>query len=709
MTALETTPDNPLNEVSSAEGVEVGVSGSELDAVGISGVATTEPISTETISTETISNAVADGETAVGETAEDGPGSGLTVVDAIGVDEIGIDEVLLGELTVQATGTSVTIDASRIGGEHTDMPVWDLRPLLKDNTVEELLEKAESLVEQMQVARGQLSVMSAQKLAVVFRAFAMVGDLLGRAMSFANLSHYRDTADHAAAALMAHVEERAAEITGDLTFIDVEWAEMHEDRVEYLMEDEALAFCRNHLEGMRVYGAHQLSEAEERVDAERLLSGMNSWSRLFEELEAEMTCEMVLPGREAVVMPFEEALAVLESSDPAVRKSAYECLTKAIDAGIKTRTFIYNTVMLDRSVSDKLRNFDTWVSAWNMENDTEDQHIDALIEAVKSRYDIAQRWYRLKARLLGQDVLQDWDRYAPFGSEDKVWEFSEGFETVKRAYARFSPLMGRLVEEFLTRGWLDAEIREHKAAGAFCDYTVASANPYVMLNWTKRRSDVLTLAHELGHGIHAYVSREQGFYHHETGMTMAETASVFGETLTFASMLEECATPEQRLSLLCQQIDDAVNTVFRQAALFSFEERAHTMRRDEGELSGEELAEIWLDSQREMFADSVELSDAAGSRWSYINHFFTAPGYVSAYPFGQLMALSVYARYLEVGRDFADDLLMMLHAGGSRSAEELAEMVGLDLADSGFWHKGLSIIDAQVTLAERIAEEAGII
>lgn len=605
--------------------------------------------------------------------------------------------------------TPVTIDASRIGGVHADMPVWDLAPLLKGQTVDELLAKAESLVEKMQVARGQLGAMPAEKLAVVFRAFAMVGDLLGRAMSFASLSHYQNTADHEAAALMAHTEERATEITSGLAFIDVEWAALSDEEAEMLMENEALAFCRNHLEGMRVYSTHQLSEAEELIDAERSLSGMNAWSRLFEELEAEMKCEITLAGEETVTVPFEEGMALLESADAETRRVAYDAITKSLSAGLKTRTFIYNTVMLDRSVSDKLRNFDTWVSAWNLENDTPDQHIDALMQAVKSRYDIAQRWYRLKARLLGCDVLADRDRYAPVACDDRSWEFSEGFETVKQAYTRFSPLMGRLVEEFLNRGWIDAEIREHKAAGAFCDYTVASANPYVMLNWTKKRSDVLTLAHELGHGIHAYVSRDQGYYHHETGMTMAETASVFGETLTFASMFDECETPQERLSLLAHQIDDAINTVFRQAALFSFEERAHTMRREEGELSSDELAEIWLETQREMFADSVEIGDDAGSRWSYINHFFTAPGYVSAYPFGQLMALSVYARYLEVGEGFAEDLLMMLHAGGSRTAEELAAQVGLDIEDPDFWHKGLSIIEAQVELAERVAEESGLI
>jgi oligoendopeptidase F len=617
-------------------------------------------------------------------------------------------------LSMAISGTPLGSESAQGGetaheGAGCDMPTWDLEPLLQGFTVDELLSRAEGVAAQMEIVRGRIGAMSAEELAVVFRAYAQIGDMLGRAMSYANLRHWRDTSDHEAAAMMQHVEERSVEITAPLAFLDIEWAEVPDERADQLMGHRALAFCANHLEGMRAYGPHQLTEGEERLDAERSVSGASAWARLFEELEAEMVVEMPQDDGSSVTVALEEATSLLEAKDERTRKLAYDAITKSLEQGLRTRAFIYNTVMLDRHISDRVRNFPTWVSAWNLENDAEDEHIDALIAAVKSRYDIAQRWYRLKAVLLGKDVLDDWDRNAPIGSEESAIDFDRGFEIVKSAYADFSPVMGRIVKEFRARGWIDAAVREHKAAGAFCDYTVASANPFVMLNWTNRRSDVVTLAHELGHGIHAFVSREQGFYHQETGMMVAETASVFGETITFEHLLADCNDPAERLALMAQRCDDTINTVFRQAALFSFEDRAHNIRREDGELSTDELAEVWLEAQQELLGDTVRLSDDAGSRWSYINHFFTAPGYVSAYPFGQLLALSVFAQYKRNPDGFALKLLNVLRAGGSRSAEELAAMVELDLCADDFWHQGLAIIEQQVEEAESAAREMGLI
>jgi oligoendopeptidase F len=525
-------------------------------------------------------------------------------------------------------------------------------------------------------------------------------------MSYTTLKHHADTADHEIAASMQHVEEQVTEIGTLIAFIDIEWAEIDDLRAEALMNHEALAFCRGHLEGMREYGPHQLSEAEERLDAERSLTGASAWARLYDELEADITCQLTMPGGVTNIVPLEEALSLLASPDAAVRQAAHAAVTAGLEPGMRTRAFIYNTIMLDRYTTDKVREFPTWVSAWNMENDTADETVEALISAVKSRYDIAQRWYRLKAQLLGAP-LQDKDRYASIDETFAEISWEQGSQIVLDAYAKFSPLMARIVQEFYDKNWIDAGVRANKSSGAFCDYTVAAHNPYLMLNWTSRRSDVLTLAHELGHGIHAYLSRPQGYYHQETGMAVAETASVFGETLTFASMLDECSDPSERLGLLAGQVDDAINTVFRQAALFSFEERAHTIRREEGELSVDELAEVWLETQGELYGDSVELTADYGNWWSYISHFFATPGYVSAYPFGQLLALSVYAKYLAEPEGFELKLLSMLHAGGSKSADELAEMVGCDLSDPDFWSGGLGIIEQQVVAAEDAARQAG--
>ncbi len=586
------------------------------------------------------------------------------------------------------------------------LPAWDLEPLLADSSIDAILTKARSLAEQLEGVRDIIATLPARDLATVFRCVGLIGELTGRAMSYSTLKHYANTADHEIAAAMQHVEEEITEIAALMAFIDIEWAEISDERADVLMEDPALAFCRGHLEGMREYGPHQLSEAEERLDAERALTGASAWGRLYEELEAEISCRLTLPGGVTNVVSLEEALSLLASPDGEVRKAAHEAITTALAPGLRTRAFIYNTVMLDRYTTDKVRGFPTWVSAWNMENDIADETVEALITAVKGRYDIAQRWYRLKAQLLGEP-LKDRDRYASIDDTFAEISWEQGSQTVLDAYAKFSPLMARIVQEFYDNGWIDAGVRENKSPGAFCDYTVAAHNPYVMLNWTSRRSDVLTLAHELGHGIHAYLSRPQGYFHQETGMAVAETASVFGETLTFASMLQECSDPAERLSLIAGQVDDAINTVFRQAALFSFEERAHTIRREEGELSVDEFAQVWLDTQGELYGDTVELTAEYGSWWSYISHFFATPGYVSAYPFGQLLALSVYAQYLAEPEGFELKLLTMLHAGGSKSADELAEMVGCDLTDPDFWAAGLEIIEQQVIAAEQAAKDAG--
>jgi oligoendopeptidase F len=329
--------------------------------------------------------------------------------------------------------------------------------------------------------------------------------------------------------------------------------------------------------------------------------------------------------------------------------------------------------------------------------------VATLVEAVRKRNDIPQRWYSLKARLLGLERIADYDRMSSVASSEEEFGWAEARGLVLDAYASFSPEMSSVARRFFDERWIDAPARPGKRGGAFCSYTVPSVHPYVFLNWTGRRRDVMTLAHELGHGLHAYLAREQGIFHQTTPLTLAETASVFGETVTFGRLLGEVTDPQERLALLASNLEDQIATVFRQIAMNRFEERVHTQRRESGELSVEDFAAAWTETQTEMLGDTVELSEGYGSWWSYVPHFINTPGYVYAYSFGHLLALSVYSRYEQEGEGFVGSYVELLKAGGSRSPEGLGEIVGVDLADPGFWNAGLDLIERQLEAAEETA------
>jgi oligoendopeptidase F len=378
-------------------------------------------------------------------------------------------------------------------------------------------------------------------------------------------------------------------------------------------------------------------------------------------------------------------------------------VTIALEPGLRTRAFIYNTLIQDKSTDDRLRRYPHWLASRNLSNEASDESVMALIEAVHGRYDIPQRWYRVKAKLLGVDRLADYDRSAPVLSDNVSYSFANARELVLDTYESFSPEAGAVTRRFFDENWIDAPVRPHKRGGAFCAYTVPSVHPYVLLNYTARRRDVLTLAHELGHGLHAALAQPQGVFQQGTPLTLAETASVFGEALVFGRLLDAATDDRERLGLLADRIDGAIATVFRQIAMNHFEHLAHTRRRAEGELSVDRINELWLESQSEMFGDSVELTDNYRSWWSYVPHFINTPGYVYAYAYGQLLALSVYQRYRAEGESFVPAYIKLLSSGGSRSPEELGAIVGIDLADPGFWDSGLALVEEQLREAEELA------
>ncbi len=599
-------------------------------------------------------------------------------------------------------------DPASLSADHV---AWDLDPLVDGrgpDGVDDLLDRADARAGEVVSVKGRVATLDAAELAATMQVMAEVQELVGRASAYANLRYAVDTTDPALGALVQRVQERATAIHTRLLFFDLEWAQTPDERVDELLADDRLAFCRHHLRAALRYRPHLLSEAEEKIDAEKDQSGRSAWVRLFNDLIAAITCEVPrADGNGTETVALERALSLLAHPDRTVRRAAADGITAGLAPGLRTRAFVFNTLLLDKSIDDRLRRYPTWLSSRNLANETTDASVEALVEAVRSRYDLPQRWYRLKARLLGLDRLADYDRMASVVDTDPDIGWPEARDLVLDAYASFSPTLAGVARRFFDERWIDAPVRPGKRPGAFCSYTVPSHHPYVFLNWTAKRRDVLTLAHELGHGLHGYLARPQGIFHQWTPLTLAETASVFGETVTFNRLLAQTSDPSERLSLLAGSVEGAIATVFRQTAMNRFEHRVHTTRREQGELSVEQFGDAWAATQQELLGDAVEVTDGYRSWWSYIPHFIATPGYVYAYAYGQLLALSVYRRYEEQGASFVPRYEALLAAGGSMPPEELGRLVDCDLTDPAFWDGGLAIIEAQVAAAEEAARLAG--
>ena len=585
---------------------------------------------------------------------------------------------------------------------------WDLDPLVEgegetgvDRQLDEAVTAASEFADRYAGKVGEFDVTG---LAQAMHELERIHELIGRAGSYAALRFSTDTADPTRGALLQRVQERGTELETKLLFFDLEWAALDDARADELLAvrdsgDDELEFCRHHLRTVRRYRPHLLSEKEEKLLAEKSISSQSAWARLFGEVVAALRVD--LDGNEVTL---DVALSRLQVADRDTRMAAAKAVSETLEPGLRTRGFIYNTLVYDKSVEDRLRSYPNWLASRNLANEASDESVMALIEAVRRRYDVPRRWYALKAKLMGIPKLADYDRMAPVFQEDLTFSFGEARDLVLDTYDAFAPEAGRITRRFFEEHWIDAPVRPNKRGGAFCSYTVPSVHPYVMLNYTARRRDVLTMAHELGHGLHAALAQPQGVYHQGTPLTLAETASVFGETLVFERLLAATDNDDQRLSLLAERLDASMATVFRQMSMNRFEHLIHTRRRDEGELSTDRIGELWLESQTEMFGDSVELSEGYRIWWSYIPHFINTPGYVYAYAYGQLLALSAYRRFTQEGDSFIPRYLELLAAGGSRSPEELGAIVGIDLADPGFWDAGLALIDEQLSAAEKLAE-----
>ena len=549
---------------------------------------------------------------------------------------------------------------------------------------------------------GKVGEIDGPGLVDAMQRLARISDLAGRALNFAHLRFAADTEDPANGALLQRSSEQATQIQTRLVFFELEWVAIDDERAEELLATDGLDFCAHHLRMERRYRPHLLTAPEERIVTELSLTGGGAWSRLFDELTSAIRVE--LPEADESVA-LDVALSGLFDPDREKRRTVAEAVTAALEPGLRTRAYAFNTLLQEKATMDRLRDYPHWLATRNLSNEASDESVEALVEAVRGRNDLARRWYRTKAKLLGLERLADYDRMAVVGADDEKIEWGEGRRIVLETFESASPRMSEIAGRFMDENWIDVPPRPSKRGGAFSASTVPSVHPYVMLNWTDRRRDVTTLAHELGHGIHQFLAADQGIYHQNTPLTVAETASVFAEELVFGRLLESASDPRSRLNLLAESIEGQIATVFRQIAMNQFEDRVHTARRSEGELSVERFGELWAESQEELLGDAVEVTDGYRSWWSYVPHFIGSPGYVYAYAYGQLLALSVYRLYVERGDEIIPDYLDMLAAGGSRSPEELGRIVGVDLADPGFWDRGLDLVAEQLDAAEAAAEQ----
>ena len=546
--------------------------------------------------------------------------------------------------------------------------------------------------------KGKVATLEPKAFAAMMQELAEYEESATKPEVYAYMLHSQDTQDHAAGRLLARVREAGAERGAHLVFFSLELAQITDEHAAKLYGDPDAAKYRHYVEHERRFRPHQLSEPEERVLTDFSPVGNGAWVRLFEEL-----CARIRVGVDGQEVALDEALTLLREPDRSVRRKANAAVTEALRGDIRTRGYIFNVILQEKAIDDRVRHFPSWISSRNLANETSDQAVQALVDAVTSRYDVCIRYYRVKKRLLNIGDLHEWDRYAPVSETTRTLSWDDAKELVLGSYYRFSKRAGSLVEEFSKNHWIDAPVVPGKTGGAYCMPVTPHHHPYVLMNFTGKLRDALTLAHELGHGLHDRLASKQHIFDYHPPLTLAETASVFGEALTFDRIMAEEKDPRVRLAMLCSQAEDAFSTVFRQVAFNRYEDATHTARRTMGELSVEQLGDIFQDKLQAMFGDALILTEEHKVWWSYVGHFMHTPGYVYAYAFGNLLALSVYHRYLERGPDFVDDYLEFLAAGGSTQPDALVRRLGMDITDPGFWDEGLKILDGMVTEVERLA------
>ncbi len=586
------------------------------------------------------------------------------------------------------------------------IPSWDLSDLYEgpdspriESDLKQALELAKAFAAAYRGALAEPDGLGARLLKAI-RDYEALGDLSGRIGSYAGLAFAAQSSNPKIAKLYGDLQARLSDVGTQTLFFELELAQIADADLEAAFTADAeLARYRPWIENARAFKPHQLPEEMERLLYEKDLAGASAWGRLFDETIAGLRHDV---RGESLTGP--EALNLLTSPDAALRADAAAALSKTFDENVRSFAFILNTLAKDKEIDDRWRKYPEATSFRHLLNQVEPEVVEALRSSVVAAYpQLSHRYYALKARWLGLDKLNDWDRNAPLPkSSDAAIGWDEARETVLGAYGRFAPRMAEIAGRFFEKNWIDAEPRPGKSGGAFSHGTVPSAHPYILMNYLGKSRDVMTLAHELGHGVHQTLAARQGLLLASTPLTLAETASVFGEMLTFRALLDAAPNPRERMILLASKVEDMLNTVVRQIAFYEFELRFHAKRRM-GELTAEDIGTMWLDVQRESLGPAFDFSDGYVNWWCYISHFVQSPFYVYAYAFGDCLVNSLYALYEGAHPDFVSKYMALLEAGGSKRHQELLAPFGLNAADPQFWSRGLAMISGFIDDLERDA------
>jgi oligoendopeptidase F len=587
---------------------------------------------------------------------------------------------------------------------------WDLSDLyvgLDDPEIKKDLDTALSRAREFEREyRGTINSdgISSSVLLKALEELESISEKIGELLSFAYLNFAADTGNPKCGAFLKYVEEKSTEIRKHLIFFELEWIALADEMANVLIEDEVLSHYRHFLKQERRYKPHKLSEPEEKILDEKANTSSRAFMRLFDEVVNNIRFKVRLDGR-IKLLTETETLALLYDPDRKRRKAAARGLTKGLRENIHVLTYIFNTLVQDHAINDRIRSYDEPMASRHLDNEIDKETVDTLMTSCENNFDMVEEYYNLKKGLLGLKRFYDYDRYAPIDTEKKTIDYQAGKQIILDSFGDFSSRMSDIAREFFTKNWIDAEIREGKRGGAFSHGTVPSVHPYVFTNYSGKLRDVMTLAHELGHGVHQYLSRNQGYFQCNTPLTTAETASVFGEILVFHKLMESEENPRVRLSLLCSKLEDIFATVFRQVVLTRFEEKLHHERRDRGELTPDRINEIWIQTNGQMFGNSVVLTKDYAWWWTYIPHFIHSPFYCYAYSFGELLVLSLYNKYLKEGDSFVPRYVELLSSGGSESPENLLSRIGVDITDPEFWRGGLSIVRGMVDQAIELANK----
>ncbi len=545
---------------------------------------------------------------------------------------------------------------------------------------------------------GDLAANSPGSLAAAVERYEGLEDLLGRLISYSSLIYAGNTADPRNAKFYGDVQERITAASLHLLFFTLELNRIDDKVLDAAMTDPALGHFRPWLEDIRREKPYQLEDRVEQLFHEKSVTAYSAWNRLYDETIAALRFKVG-----SKLLPIEPTLNLLQDVDGKKRKAAAEALAKTFRANLRQFTQITNTLAKDKEISDRWRGFADVADSRHLSNRVEREVVDALVQAVRDAYpQLSHRYYALKAKWFGKKKLPHWDRNAPLPKvPQRTIPWPEARATVLTAYGAFSPKMAEVADRFFTRDWIDAPVRPGKQPGAFAHPTVPSAHPYVLLNYQGKPRDVMTLAHELGHGVHQVLAAPNGPLMAPTPLTLAETASVFGEMLTFRRLLANTTDARQRKAMLAAKVEDMINTVVRQIAFYSFERKVHTERRN-GELTADKICELWMSVQSESLGPAIELKPGYEVFWTYIPHFIHSPFYVYAYAFGDCLVNSLYAVYEKSASGFADRYLEMLSAGGTKHHAELLKPFGLDARDPAFWHGGLSVIANLIDELEKL-------